>query len=231
MAFQIIEQWQVSRRSWFSVFAGLSDTMIFKYRGLPISIGNFQKPISLLLASVMHIFLVIFLIDLSQSSLSNDNLSSQRVRNQGITVMELNDNISKEEKTIKKIKPKKPPQTSVIAPKIFIEKQLPVEWTVSKIYNNDEAPTAQNSSSGGLTANDDNYNAICASGEVDVLENDTDAAGSALKIIKVSDGMGAVIKNNKIILQTAYTGELTYTIMNEDGLTATAIVDITNNCS
>ncbi len=72
---------------------------------------------------------------------------------------------------------------------------------------------------------------FCGSGAVNVITNDSDPDGDTITVTSVTGGMGATISGgNMVVVSSAYTGTLTYTIQDPSGASASASISVFNDC-
>ncbi|MEP2103757.1 MAG: Ig-like domain-containing protein [Parasphingorhabdus sp.] len=241
MAFLTVEEWQVERRPLFSVISDLPVTILPRHLNSNFRINEFRKPVSLVLTLTIHLLLLFLVINSSNLNFSNGQARNINSSGGEMTMMGLSVKPDTEEQsfrdTVSKDSEVRATATQPNNIEASVRTELPVEWSISRISIPRTASKPKKSdASGGSSdnppvANDDSLLTNCAVGVVDVLANDSSADDGALTVVSVSDGMGAIVRNNKIVIQTAYNGSLTYTIEDESGATATASIQVTNKCS
>jgi len=224
MAFEIVEVWE-DRRSFLRI---LIDGIISK-----ISYYGYDVTAKRIFAAMMTIFihlcaiLLVYEYNSSEPQIILDDVNGKSNSSLSIFDFDTKDEEKLEEVIIQKPKIALPSPPDISIPLPLIESASALEWQVTKVPI---SGSKANSGASTIVANDDNLETICANGEIDVLANDTASNNEKLTIKEVGNGMGAVIKNNKVIVQTAFDGELSYIVQNESGDTATALIHIKNKC-
>ncbi len=224
MAFRVVKEWTETRSPIFLIIQALGGIIrAFGYK------RSTRRILAVILTLATHIMVMLLIYNFT---IPNVNWNQKAKPSLKVNLFNLNDESEQEEEKpiIKKqiVEPIVRPFLNKDSQNIDTIADIPREWSTS-IISLSQAGTDKGASN--ITAKDDRLIAICASGEINVLANDSDKNGGVLSIAEVQGGMGAIIKEQKIIVQTAYTGKLSYTVENNHGERATAIIHIENKCS